>query len=275
MVVDVIIPAYNPGGYLSEALASVCAQTHTDWRAWVVDDGSSENLAWVDTVDGRIVRIRQANAGLSAARNRGIGAGNAPLVAFLDADDRWAPDKLAAQVEALAEAPSLGLVSTAFRIVDAAGRGERDGFRGFASSHEQLLQGNGICASTVMVRREVLERVGLFALDLRYAQDWDLWLRVSAVSEISKLAEPLATYRIHDNAMSSDYWTFVRESRTVLRRNGARGRSYRLARRRVAHNGGAQAFDAFRAGHRPAHLASALRLAPWYTTRAVMAKLRP
>ena len=97
--VSVVIPAYNPGSYLQSTLDSLAAQTFTAWEAVIVDDGSTEDLSWVDDYDARVRRQRQENAGLSAARNAGISASSAPLVAFLDADDLWMTTKLIGDIE--------------------------------------------------------------------------------------------------------------------------------------------------------------------------------
>lgn len=97
--VSVIIPAYNPGAFLDEALASVLAQTFEDWECVVVDDGSTEDLSRIDALDPRVRRIRQENRGLSIARNVGLMQSHSEYVAFVDADDLWAPHKLQAQVE--------------------------------------------------------------------------------------------------------------------------------------------------------------------------------
>src|SRR5438128_1933814 len=96
--VSVIIPAYDPGPYLEEALQSVIAQTYTDWEAIVVDDGSKQDLSFVAQMHPKIRYIRQDNAGVSAARNRGIAESTGEFIALLDADDLWLPEKLARQV---------------------------------------------------------------------------------------------------------------------------------------------------------------------------------
>jgi glycosyltransferase involved in cell wall biosynthesis len=267
-LVDVVIPAYNPGPFLEEALRSLVAQTLTDWRAFVVDDGSTEDLGWVGTLDARIVRLRQANAGPSAARNRGIAEGSAPFIAFLDADDLWLPRKLKVQTQTMTS--EVGLSSTAFEIVDAAGVRTGGGFEGYATSRTELLQGNGICASTVMVRRDVLARAGPFRVELRQVQDWDLWIRIAETSVLIKVPEVLARYRVHSANLSGNYLRLLREGTQVLRSYGPDA-SARIGIHRLRQLAGAQAFDAFRSTRRPEHLYRALRLSPAYTSRALLA----
>ena len=104
--VSVIIPTYNRGWTLQAAMDSVLAQTYLDFELIVVDDGSSDDTAEILAAYGpEVKRIRQANAGVSAARNTGIRAARGELVAFLDSDDRWLPDKLKVQVDFFAVRP--------------------------------------------------------------------------------------------------------------------------------------------------------------------------
>ncbi len=267
--VDVVIPAFNPGAYLVETLHSLLDQTFTDWHALVVDDGSSEDLSWAQSIDPRVQLIRQENAGVSAARNRGIAAGGAPLVAFLDADDLWLPSKLERQLAAMRD--GLVLTSTAFEIIDGSGARRGGGYEGFASSHRELLQGNGICTSTVMTRRPILERAGLFEPGVVHGEDWDLWIRIAAIGRLEKIEETLARYRIHDANQSSDYLSYYRESNRLLarHRDGVDGEYVPRGQRRVRQVAGAQAFDAFRSTRRLHHLAWAARLNPGYTARSI------
>ena len=217
--VAVIIPAYNPGRYLRDTLASIVEQTFDDWEAVVIDDGSDEPLNWVEKVDSRIRRIRQSNLGLSAARNRGITATTAPLLAFLDADDLWLPTKLEMQVRELAARPDLGMLSTRFNIIDADGLSVGPGFEGHHDSYRALLTGNGVCVSTVIVRREMLRQIGDFDTRLAAVQDWDLWLRIAKIAQVDRLSESLTYYRVHAGGMSKDWRRTYLESREVLHRH--------------------------------------------------------
>jgi glycosyltransferase involved in cell wall biosynthesis len=284
--VSVVVPAYNPGPYLRVALDSLTDQTYPAWDAVVVDDGSTEDLSWVDSFDARVRRLRQPNAGLSRARNAGIRVSTGELVAFLDADDFWLPPKLERQVEALAD-PDIALVSTGFTVVDGLGADVSGGFVGYADSYDELLQGNGICASTVVVRRSVLERCGDFDPALRQGEDWDLWLRISRSHTIVKLPETLARYRVHGSNMTRDYLTMRLYSRRVLHRHLDECRSAGDARReelihvglrRLDRHVAAQAFELARAGYAARsprmvrHLAWAVRLAPRFVLEQVGAK---
>ena len=111
--VSVIIPAYNSGPLVEEAIGSALAQTRPPAEVVVIDDGSTDDTAERLARFGPPVRvIRQANGGVSAARNRGLAAATGAFVAFLDADDVWHPDKLRRQLEAFAKRPELGLLGT-------------------------------------------------------------------------------------------------------------------------------------------------------------------
>src|SRR4051812_12564967 len=102
--VAVVIPAYNPGRNLAESVATALAQTVDEIEVVVIDDGSDEALP-VLPADRRLRVIRQENQGVSVARNVGVAETTAPIIGFLDADDRWIPDKLERQLCALAERP--------------------------------------------------------------------------------------------------------------------------------------------------------------------------
>jgi glycosyltransferase involved in cell wall biosynthesis len=120
--VAVVIPAYNPGDFLRRSLDSVLSQTMGDLECVVVDDGSTEDLSWVDDEpDARVRRIRQPNRGVSVARNRGVEATTAKLVAFLDQDDQWRPTKLQRQVDALEVSTDSAFCCTAFAWVKMSG----------------------------------------------------------------------------------------------------------------------------------------------------------
>lgn len=116
MRVSVIIPTYNFGNYVLEAIDSVTKQTYEDLELIVVDDGSTDHTSQVleQAKDSRLVKIRIKNSGVSAARNTGLEAARGKYIAFLDADDRWLPTKLEKQIRMLEQEPSVGLVFTDF-----------------------------------------------------------------------------------------------------------------------------------------------------------------
>jgi len=166
------------------------------------------------------------------------------------------------------------MTSTAFEIIDESGARRASGYEGFATSHRELLQGNGICTSTVMTRRAILERAGPFDARLTHSEDWDLWIRIATLGRLVKLEEILARYRVHRANTSSDYLGYYRESCTMLRRHrhGVDGECVPLGLRRVRQLAGAQAMDAFRSTRQLRHLAWAVWLNPRHTRQAFAAK---
>lgn len=260
--VSIVVPAYNPGPMLGRALGAIIDQSFGDWECVVVDDGSEEPLAWVATVDPRIRLLRQANQGVAAARNRGIEATSGRLVAFCDHDDEWLPAKLERQVAAISEC---GLCYTAFERVDSCRRHIGSGYSG-ARGYADLLTGNGICTSTVMVRREVLE--GGFDTGLVAGEDWDLWLRIARDHPIVGIDDVLVRYAEHPDQASRDYKALWRDARTILDRHEHPNAD--VGRRRLRELSGVQAFDRARETRQVRHLAFAAAHAPSYTGREVL-----
>ena len=215
--VSVVMPAYNAGAYIGEALDSILAQRVDDIEIVVVDDGSSDGTVEVARSRGVPVRVvTQPNQGSAVARNRALDEARAPLVAFLDADDVWLPGKLDAQLRALGRDPSLGGVFSAWHVwtPDAAGTYTRppaddatpaDAFDESESGwlYHHLLMTSVILTSSLVLRREVIDAVGRFRTDLRRGQDYDYWLRLSRVARIGKLARRYVLYRMHDASVAS------------------------------------------------------------------------
>jgi glycosyltransferase involved in cell wall biosynthesis len=183
-MIDVVIPAFNAAAYLDEAIDSAVAQGGLVGRVIVVDDGSTDTTAAVAARRGNPVELLQLarNGGGGRARNAGIAASSAPLVAFLDADDRWLEGKLAAQVQALAVAPQ-----AAFALCR---------MRNFASPELPLAEraellashpgeAEGWTPSALLVRREAFARIGVFAEDLRVGEAIDWFNRAKPLGYVS------------------------------------------------------------------------------------------
>jgi glycosyltransferase involved in cell wall biosynthesis len=203
--VSVVIAAHNQAAWLDQAIASVRAQHREDWELVVVDDGSTDGTAEVVARHGddpRIRCLRQARQERAAARNRGIAESSGDLVAFLDADDVWLPEKLARQLAVLAEEPGAAFCYTLARFIDAQGnplpvRKPPHALRG--RIFPQLMRANRIILSSVVVRRAALEQVGLFDPTIRplRCEDWDLWLRLARGFSVAVVDEELTLYRQH------------------------------------------------------------------------------
>jgi glycosyltransferase involved in cell wall biosynthesis len=199
-VVDVVIPAYNSAATLNAAIESVFAQTYRDFRIIVVDDGSTDETQRVLAhYADRCICLQQANAGAAAARNRGISAGTGEYVAFLDADDLWYAEKLAQQIAVLSSKPETGLVCSDFAIEGGSWATASQFSRIFVPDDghmfAELVKECIIFTSTVLVRRRVLEDVGLFNESLPICEDMNLWLRVAARYDVAAVREVLVTRR--------------------------------------------------------------------------------
>lgn len=196
--VSVIIPTYNRGWILKEAIDSVLVQHFGDYELIVVDDGSTDNTAEVlDSYGGKIFALRQSNQGVSAARNRGIAESRARLVAFLDSDDIWLPQKMSRQVEFFNANSDALICQTEETWI-------RNGVRVNPKKRHQKLSGMifepslALCLvspSAVMIKKSLFDRVGLFDESLPACEDYDLWLRVSARYPVYLIDEPLIIKR--------------------------------------------------------------------------------
>jgi glycosyltransferase involved in cell wall biosynthesis len=181
--------------WISRAIGSLLAQTLDDLELIVVDDGSTDATAGLlsGVRDPRLVVERQARAGLAAALNRALGRARAPLIARLDVDDIALPARLERQRAFLQAHPEVGLLGTAARVVDESGRDveiirppEDD-----RAIRRALIRRNPFVHSSVMLRRALVASVGGYDVSFVVAQDYDLWLRLSAITRMANLAEPL------------------------------------------------------------------------------------
>jgi len=210
--ISVIIPAYNVARFLREAVGSALAQTFRDIEVIVVDDGSTDGSADTlrDLADPRLRVIREVHAGSAAARNAGLRLATGELVAFLDADDRWAPQNLERQSAFLESHPEVDMTFSHSLVVDEEGRS-----MGFKSSScagpvslTQLLRtneiGNGSC---LLLRRAALDRAGWFNTQQSACVDIDVWLRVASLRPTNLVAIPevLTFYRRRQGQISGDW----------------------------------------------------------------------
>jgi len=192
--ISVIIPTYNRQEFLAKAIDSVLGQTYTDFELIVVDDGSTDDTArCVAGYGAQVCYIYQENRGPAAARNTGIRAAEGELIAFLDSDDRFAPEKLAVQQAAMAALPEY-LISHTDEIWyrrDKLLNQKKKHFRPHGFIFGECLKLCVVGMSTVMVRREFFERIGYFDEELPCCEDYDLWLRASVSLPFLKVDSPL------------------------------------------------------------------------------------
>jgi glycosyltransferase involved in cell wall biosynthesis len=227
-LVSVVIPAYNAAATIGETLRSVRSQTHRMLEILVIDDGSSDGTADVVRVhaalDLRIRLVRQVNGGVAAARNRGIKEAAADLIAFVDADDLWAPDKIEKQIAALQKGgPSVALVYTWYAQIDEASR-ITDTTHSPTNAGDVLermclgnLVGNG---SSILVTKAALEEIGGFDPSLRArraqgCEDQQFYFRMAERYHFTVVPERLTGYRRTSTNMSSDLLQMYRSWRLV------------------------------------------------------------
>jgi glycosyltransferase involved in cell wall biosynthesis len=204
--VSVIIPTHNRRAMVREAIASVLAQRDADFEFIVVDDGSIDGtcsmLADLDSVKVE----RTEHRGPAAARNRGVAVAKAPLIAFLDSDDLWEPDKLCRQLAVMRRFPDCAISQTA-EIWIRDGRRVNPGLRHLKRAGDIFLDSLQTCLispSAVMLRTDFFRALGGFDEDFAAAEDYDLWLRILVGHEVGLLDEPLVTRRAgHSDQLSS------------------------------------------------------------------------
>jgi glycosyltransferase involved in cell wall biosynthesis len=209
-LVSVVVPTYNRAHLVCEAIGSALAQTYRNVEVLVVDDGSTDGtrqaLERRFGADPRMRVVAQEHGGPGPARNLGIRSTRGSLIAFLDSDDLWLPEKLARQVAQLRARPRAALSFCDARLEDAGSDGETrfrtKGFRGDTSLAEMVAINFAMCTSTTLVRRSVLDDLGAYDESLPCAQDWDLWIRVLARYPVVALDEVLAVIRRRPDSIS-------------------------------------------------------------------------
>ncbi len=208
--VSVIIPTYNRRPFLEVAVDSVFKQTLRDWELIVVDDGSTDDTADFLKGDSRLSHIRlEENKGVSYARNRGIEQARGSLICFLDSDDQWLPVKLATQVDWMEQHPECPACYTDEIWI-------RNGVRVNPMNKHRKYSGRVfrnclplciISPSSIMMRSEVLENIGLFDESLPACEDYDLWLRLTLRHPVHFIEEKLIVKTGgHSDQLSRKYW---------------------------------------------------------------------
>ena len=220
--VSVVIPTQNRRGLISRALDSVRAQTRPPGELICVDDGSTDDTArFVEETYPEVRVLRQANRGVSAARNAGIRAAEGELIAFLDSDDEWLPRKLERQLQAMEMSPGTLLCHTNEiwirngRRVNPMKKHQKFGGWIF----EKALPLCVISPSSVLVDRRLFDDVGLFDESLPACEDYDLWLRVCARFPVLFVDEPLIVkHGGHEDQLSRRHWGMDRFRIQALRK---------------------------------------------------------
>jgi hypothetical protein len=244
-LVSVVIPTYNCGQFIAETLESLFSQSYPNIEVIVIDDGSSDGtFEALNPYMGRIVYRQQSNAGLGAARNAGMRLARGEYLAWCDADDICASDRLLVQVAYLAQNPAAVAVGTNFSAFEGDGRvfdpahavtyyselalhglagvfQNSEDFDGrdvgwvaqplsqpckvyWGDAWQGLLLGNFMHPPTMMIRSHVRERAGWLQEDLRKHEDWEYLTRIARFGAMAFIDAPLLKYRCHSAQMSSE-----------------------------------------------------------------------
>lgn len=208
--VSVIIPTHNRAAFLKEAVESVLQQTYSSFELIIVDDGSTEDQEqFLGDFKECYQFIQQENKGVSAARNRGIREATGEFIAFLDSDDLWDKRKLEKQMERMMSRPDI-LIGHTDEIwirngvrVNPMKKHQKSGGRIFSKCLPLCM----ISPSSVILRRELIDRVGFFDESLPACEDYDFWLRVTKDHLVDYLEEKLTIKRGgHSSQLSKRHW---------------------------------------------------------------------
>ena len=284
--VSVVMPAYNVAWCIGRAVDSVLAQDFRARELIVVNDGSTDaTRAVLEGYGAAISVVDQENCGMSAARNAGIRSARGTYVAFLDADDWWLPGKLTQQVALMRGRPEIGFCSTVVRVEDGDGRllnlwrcpnGSTEILTTLFAENAAIAGG----CSAVMVRKDLIDRVGLFDESLRGFEDPDLWMRLAAVSGYACIDETLAVILRREKSVSRNLDAMRVAALRSMRKNRAllpsrlRGRFWRNCLAGVYTDYAKPAYRAGRLGLAYADTLRALMLSPLGRGRLCLGLLR-
>jgi peptidoglycan/xylan/chitin deacetylase (PgdA/CDA1 family) len=222
--ISVVVPAYNGEETLGTTLDSLIAQTHPDWEAIVVDDGSVDGTAALARAyadrDRRIRLRRQENRGVGGARNAGIEMARHPWMFFLDADDTIVPEAFEELLGGLSANPGADAVLAGCLRVDGSGRKLRSQIPG--SHHDRFSVFARMCEIAIhscLVRTELVRQAGGFDESLATCEDWDIWQRISRLgAQFVTIPHDLAIYRMRADSASHDGRRMLRDGLLVIDR---------------------------------------------------------
>jgi len=258
-ITAVIVPAFNASPFLRLTINSVIAQSWPDWELIVVDDGSSDDTANIvrdaASLDARIRLVRKGNGGIASTLNAGLGhlEPQHGFVAFLDHDDLWQPDTLAALHRGLTGSADAMASQGIGTYIDADGNRSLHGEleRNFAErrkvadgkpvrcssdepvTFECMVCQNTVPASCILVRREAIDAVGQFDSECDGCQDWDYWLRLTRIGPIAVVNAVTVLYRRHPGNFSIDHTRMERSVWYIYAKLLASGRESMEYRRTV------------------------------------------
>lgn len=220
--ISVVMPVFNGGAFLRQAIESVLNQNRSELELLAVDDGSTDGsdsvLEHFAERDARVrVITHPTNLGIVAALNRGVCEARSEYVAIANADDVSAPDRLTRQAALLDSCPRLAAVGTALQTINETGKkGPRFYFPTNPTTvRSTLMRHNCLAHPSVMFRRSAVMSAGGYRFD--YVEDYDLWLRLSQRFDLASLAEPLVLYRLHARQLSLSQLEEMQRRRLIVR----------------------------------------------------------
>jgi glycosyltransferase involved in cell wall biosynthesis len=217
--ISVVIPVYNGEAFISHAITSVLNQSVQAFEVIVINDGSQDGTAEILAAFGDSIKlISIPNGGVSNARNTGIKASTGEFIAFLDADDIWYKDKLKRQLEIFERYPDVGFCCCDYEFVDTKSNLTINHFAKFKDTADiifdtplplpldALVHRNfvGTC-SNVILKKAVLDKVGIFNINYLQAEDYDLWLRCALVTKFVLLSTVLLEKKSHDSNLTNNF----------------------------------------------------------------------
>lgn len=212
-MISIVIPLYNKEKSITATLESVLAQSYTDYELIIVDDGSTDNslnvvkefVGQIDNrwIDDKLTLIFKKNGGVCSARNRGILEAKGEYVALLDGDDIWNRDYLVEQVKMIRDFPEAVMWGINFaetnngKLVRRVSTGLPDGFRGYVENYFEMKGriSDLFCSSSVVIRKDVFDSVGLFDERIKYAEDSDMWFRIIATQKVAFYDQYMVFYQ--------------------------------------------------------------------------------
>jgi glycosyltransferase involved in cell wall biosynthesis len=227
-LVSVIIPAFNSEKYIDETIQSVLQQSYKELEVIIIDDGSTDNQEEIIQkhclTDPRVHYYYQSKQGVSSARNYGFQISKGEFIAFLDADDIWLPENISLKIQKF-EKGNYGMVHSDGLMIDEKStilEYKLEGNEGWLL--EEILSWNGTQIpgpSSVLIKRAVIDKVGLFDPALSTSADQDFFIRISAEYEIGRVVKPTWEYRVHDSNMHKNIPLMEKDVRYVYKKASA------------------------------------------------------
>jgi len=241
--ISVVMPNYNRGAFLPEAIESILNQTFRDFEFIIIDDGSVDN-SWeiIQKYSEKDTRIRafknDKNYHIVYTRNRGISLSETDLIAFLDSDDVAMPERLEIQLEFMKNNLDCGVCGSNFEIINE--KSELTGHKKFPENDDDIKKSffffNPFGQNTVIIRKRCFDEVGLYNDEYRNAEDLDMWMRIGSKYALHNIQKELVKYRVHrDNSIFKNQKRMIR-STLKLRKKAVSGYGYKITNKgRVAY----------------------------------------